>query len=53
MTKIITDEKPTPDSYEYGTRGPKGVEDFQTRFGYKRTPSNYKWPVTDLSQAKM
>ncbi|EOR00405.1 hypothetical protein E3P92_03463 [Wallemia ichthyophaga] len=46
-------EKPTPDSYEYGSRGPKGVEEFQAKFGYKRTPDNYKWPVTDLSQAKM
>jgi glucose-6-phosphate 1-dehydrogenase len=31
------EEKPKPVGYEYGSRGPKEIDEFTERFGYKRS----------------
>lgn len=33
----MTEERPKPVGYEYGSRGPKEIDEFTSRFGYKRT----------------
>ena len=30
-------EKPKVETYPYGSRGPKGIDDFTAKYGYKRT----------------
>jgi len=44
------DEKPKPESYEYGSRGPQSVDEFTARYGYKRSDEgDYSWPQTKIS----
>lgn len=31
------EERPKPVGYEYGSRGPKEIDEFTERFGYKRS----------------
>ncbi|KAJ3566309.1 hypothetical protein NP233_g7085 [Leucocoprinus birnbaumii] len=40
---------PRPVSYPYGTRGPKELEGFVQKYGYKRSADLYIWPVTNLA----
>jgi glucose-6-phosphate 1-dehydrogenase len=48
----IRDQKPTPVTYEYGSRGPKELDEFVKKYGgYSRTSEeNYQWPVTSLNK---
>jgi len=41
------DAKPSP--YPYGSRGPKDLESFINKYGYKRAEQGYIWPVTNLA----
>jgi len=41
--------RPRPVSYPYGSRGPKELEDFISKYGYKRNAEAYFWPVTNLA----
>ncbi|KAA1466387.1 glucose-6-P dehydrogenase [Dentipellis sp. KUC8613] len=41
--------RPKPVSYPYGSRGPKEVEAFITKYGFKRTQEGYQWPVTNMA----
>jgi glucose-6-phosphate 1-dehydrogenase len=40
--------RPRPSSYPYGSRGPKELDDFIARYGYKRAAEGYVWPLTHL-----
>jgi len=40
---------PKPAPYPYGSRGPKDLDTFIFRYGYKRTDRTYSWPVTNVS----
>ncbi|GAA99092.1 uncharacterized protein L969DRAFT_94274 [Mixia osmundae IAM 14324] len=45
----IENDKPTPKSYEYGSRGPAELDDFITKHvGYTR--ANYQWPTVDAGK---
>jgi glucose-6-phosphate 1-dehydrogenase len=39
----IDNEKIVPQYYEYGSRGPPGIEEFVSRYGFKRS-QEYSWP---------
>jgi glucose-6-phosphate 1-dehydrogenase len=39
---------PRPLPYPYGSRGPKELEAFINKHGYKRADSRYIWPVTSM-----
>ncbi|KAF8639748.1 hypothetical protein AX17_001010 [Amanita inopinata Kibby_2008] len=41
--------RPRPLPYPYGSRGPKELEDFITKYGFKRTNEAYFWPVTNMA----
>lgn len=41
---------PRPVPYPYGSRGPKELDAFIHKYGYKRTEPNYEWPLTNVSQ---
>ncbi|KAJ6599050.1 glucose-6-P dehydrogenase [Mycena vulgaris] len=40
---------PRPVPYPYGSRGPKELEPFIAKYGFKRATDNYIWPVTNLA----
>lgn len=40
---------PKPVPYPYGSRGPKELDPFITKYGYKRTVPDYEWPVTNVA----
>ncbi|KAI0921849.1 hypothetical protein AcW1_004289 [Taiwanofungus camphoratus] len=40
---------PKPVPYPYGSRGPKELDPFIAKYGYKRTTPEYEWPVTNMS----
>ncbi|KAI0796630.1 glucose-6-P dehydrogenase [Abortiporus biennis] len=40
---------PRPVPYPYGSRGPKELEAFINKYGFKRTTEGYNWPVTNLA----
>jgi glucose-6-phosphate 1-dehydrogenase len=42
---------PKPVSYPYGSRGPKELGAFVEKYGYRRGPDGYVWPVTNLASA--
>ncbi|KAG9052988.1 Glucose-6-phosphate 1-dehydrogenase [Serendipita sp. 407] len=42
-------QPPRPKPYPYGSRGPKELDEFIGKFGYKRGKSDYSWPVTNVS----
>ncbi|TFY74457.1 hypothetical protein EWM64_g9555 [Hericium alpestre] len=41
--------RPKPVPYPYGSRGPKELDAFIGKYGYKRTDEGYQWPVTNLA----
>ncbi|EMD40697.1 glucose-6-P dehydrogenase [Gelatoporia subvermispora B] len=40
---------PKPVPYPYGSRGPKELEPFISKYGFRRTETGYEWPVTNLA----
>lgn len=40
---------PKPKPYPYGSRGPKELEEYTRKRGYKRAGDGYIWPVTNLA----
>lgn len=43
-------EKPKPVGYAYGSRGPKDLDEFTSRYGYTRsTGDEYQWPQTNVA----
>lgn len=42
-------ERPKPEPYPYGSRGPATLDAFIGSYGYKRTPGEYNWPTMNLS----
>jgi len=38
---------PRPSPYAYGSRGPKELEGFIQKYGFKRANESYVWPVTN------
>ena len=43
------DDKPKPEPYEYGSRGPAALDDFiAKKVGYKRSEAPYTWPSTSV-----
>ncbi|KAI0068858.1 glucose-6-P dehydrogenase [Artomyces pyxidatus] len=41
--------RPKPVTYPYGSRGPKELEAFIHKYGYRRTEQGYSWPVTNVA----
>ncbi|KAI0303231.1 glucose-6-phosphate dehydrogenase [Russula brevipes] len=41
--------RPRPLPYPYGSRGPKEMDAFINKYGYKRAADLYAWPVTELA----
>jgi len=41
--------RPRPVTYPYGSRGPKELDDFIAKYGFKRNADAYFWPVTNLA----
>ncbi|PPQ98500.1 hypothetical protein CVT24_003991 [Panaeolus cyanescens] len=41
--------RPRPVSYPYGSRGPKELDAFIGKYGYKRGDAAYFWPITSLA----
>ncbi|KII95192.1 hypothetical protein PLICRDRAFT_96946 [Plicaturopsis crispa FD-325 SS-3] len=41
--------RPKPLNYPYGSRGPKELDAFTAKYGYKRAGDEYAWPTTNLS----
>ncbi|THV08545.1 glucose-6-P dehydrogenase [Dendrothele bispora CBS 962.96] len=41
--------RPRPVSYPYGSRGPKELDPFVTKYGFKRASEGYVWPVASLA----
>ncbi|WRT68484.1 glucose-6-phosphate dehydrogenase [Kwoniella shivajii] len=46
---IDSKDAPKPEPYPYGSRGPKQLDDFTSKFGYQRSPQEYSWPHTSAS----
>ncbi|KAJ8660674.1 glucose-6-phosphate dehydrogenase [Lichtheimia ornata] len=47
----IDREKIQPKPYPYGSRGPQELDDFVTRYGFKRdTKAPYEWPVQSVGK---
>lgn len=47
----IDREKIQPHPYPYGSRGPEGLDDFVSRYGFKRdTKAPYEWPVQSVAK---
>jgi len=42
-------DAPKPESYEYGSRGPKGLDEYTSKYGFKRASQNYDWPQTSAA----
>ncbi|KAI8988978.1 glucose-6-P dehydrogenase [Pilobolus umbonatus] len=40
------------DSYEFGSRGPVGLDDFVKKYGYDRSNKNYSWPIQSVAHTK-
>jgi len=40
---------PRPVPYPYGSRGPKELDPYIRKYGYKRSVEGYVWPVTNLA----
>ncbi|KAF7355331.1 Glucose-6-phosphate 1-dehydrogenase [Mycena sanguinolenta] len=41
--------RPRPVPYPYGSRGPKELDGFIQKYGFKRANDSYVWPVTNLA----
>ncbi|KAJ8509323.1 hypothetical protein ONZ45_g8494 [Pleurotus djamor] len=44
-----TGQRPRPVNYPYGARGPKELDPFIQKYGYKRSTEGYVWPVINLA----
>ncbi|KAI1318252.1 Glucose-6-phosphate 1-dehydrogenase [Mortierella claussenii] len=44
ILKTIDEGKIDPTLYAYGSRGPKGVDEFVAKYGYTRGQQEYVWP---------
>ncbi|KAF4574600.1 Glucose-6-phosphate 1-dehydrogenase [Pleurotus pulmonarius] len=42
-------QRPRPVNYPYGARGPKELDAFIQKYGYKRAEAGYAWPITSLA----
>ncbi|KAF7352776.1 Glucose-6-phosphate 1-dehydrogenase [Mycena venus] len=42
-------QRPRPVPYPYGSRGPKELDPFIQKYGFKRANDSYVWPVTNLA----
>jgi len=42
-------QAPRPLNYPYGSRGPKELDAFITKYGFRRADQGYVWPITNLS----
>ena len=42
-------QRPKPVPYPYGSRGPKELDEFISKYGYKRADDAYFWPTTSLA----
>ncbi|KAF5333127.1 hypothetical protein D9611_002595 [Ephemerocybe angulata] len=42
-------QRPKPSPYPYGSRGPKELDGFIKKYGYKRADDAYFWPVTNMA----
>ncbi|KAJ8086633.1 Glucose-6-phosphate 1-dehydrogenase [Marasmius tenuissimus] len=42
-------QRPKPVSYPYGSRGPKELNTFVEKYGFKRASEGYIWPVASLA----
>ncbi|KAF7332225.1 Glucose-6-phosphate 1-dehydrogenase [Mycena kentingensis (nom. inval.)] len=42
-------QRPRPAQYPYGSRGPKELDSFIQKYGFKRASDAYFWPVTNLA----
>lgn len=47
----IEEAKIKPVTYPYGSRGPKGLEEFVRQYGFYRHPEEYVWPVQKAAGA--
>jgi len=45
----LSGPRPRPADYPYGSRGPKELDSFIGKYGYKRPTEQYAWPITNLS----
>ncbi|KAJ3828594.1 glucose-6-phosphate 1-dehydrogenase [Lentinula raphanica] len=41
--------RPRPVTYPYGSRGPKELDSFVSKYGFKRASEGYVWPVVSLA----
>jgi len=41
--------RPHPVSYPYGSRGPKELDAFISKYGFKRSTEAYAWPVANMA----
>lgn len=41
--------RPRPVTYPYGSRGPKELDPFVSKYGFKRASEGYVWPVVSLA----
>ncbi|WVQ80230.1 glucose-6-phosphate dehydrogenase [Cryptococcus sp. DSM 104549] len=42
-------DAPTPEPYPYGSRGPKQIDAFTAKYGFKRANQDYQWPQTNAN----
>ncbi|KAG6873317.1 hypothetical protein C0995_000470 [Termitomyces sp. Mi166 len=45
----LSGQRPRPVPYPYGSRGPKELDAFVEKYGYRRATDSYTWPVTNLA----
>ncbi|EGG11567.1 uncharacterized protein MELLADRAFT_74091 [Melampsora larici-populina 98AG31] len=54
LLHYIDEQKPKPESYEYGSRGPATLDDFITKHvGYKRFTQGYRQMASPISPVKL
>ncbi|WVO21590.1 glucose-6-phosphate dehydrogenase [Cryptococcus decagattii] len=46
---IDSNDAPKPEPYPYGSRGPKEIDEFTAKYGFKRSPQTYSWPKTSAN----
>ncbi|KAG7096949.1 hypothetical protein E1B28_004347 [Marasmius oreades] len=45
----LNGQRPRPVPYPYGSRGPKELEAFVEKYGFKRANAGYVWPIASLA----
>ncbi|KNZ79820.1 Glucose-6-phosphate 1-dehydrogenase [Termitomyces sp. J132] len=45
----LSGQRPRPVPYPYGSRGPKELNAFVEKYGYRRAADSYTWPITNLA----